>query len=377
MKVNKSIYCGLMLYLLLILSENLFSQQITITSDDMLNMIGSAQILREDTRFSIPVNVGSPGPAQTWDFRTTTLVNPFLVVFEYLAPQSTLSSATYPESNLVEKISDPERPGFEAYNYLKVTNSHFIDLGDSTKMISPMDTSFVYFQNDTLAPLPLAFNNTWMSTERDTTGLYPATANISIDTTINVVDAWGTVRLPMGDFQCLRLRQDVKVINQTIFNGSIISTGIDTYIQYNWLAKGISLVARIQSQNGETNPNFTNAQGFGRLDSMSTSPATGVEQADDMQVPAQFELFQNYPNPFNPQTTIRFRLKASLEVTLEVYNIQGQLVRSLIAGKLSAGSHSVVWGGRDEQTKLVPSGLYITRMQAGEFVQHSKMLLIK
>ncbi|MFQ5639448.1 MAG: FlgD immunoglobulin-like domain containing protein, partial [bacterium] len=85
----------------------------------------------------------------------------------------------------------------------------------------------------------------------------------------------------------------------------------------------------------------------------------------------------NYPNPFNPSTTISFELSGPSEVKLHIYNLKGQLVRTLVDGSFNAGSHSVLWDGRDERARRVTSGLYVTRMQAGEFVQHHKMMLIK
>ncbi|MFQ5636761.1 MAG: FlgD immunoglobulin-like domain containing protein [bacterium] len=111
--------------------------------------------------------------------------------------------------------------------------------------------------------------------------------------------------------------------------------------------------------------------------SISADPTTSVEESDPAVIPSAFRLEQNYPNPFNPTTTIQFDLPRQSEVTLSIYNLNGQLVRTLVAGKFTAGNHSVVWDGRDARARQVTSGLYVTRMQAGEVVQHHKMLLIK
>ncbi|MFQ5865338.1 MAG: FlgD immunoglobulin-like domain containing protein [bacterium] len=102
----------------------------------------------------------------------------------------------------------------------------------------------------------------------------------------------------------------------------------------------------------------------------------GVQQGS-IEMPKEFRLAQNYPNPFNPTTTIQIELPKQSEITLNIYNIKGQLVRTLIDGKFNAGSHSVVWDGRDYLAKQVPSGLYISRMQMAEFVDQKKMLLVK
>ncbi|RMD89640.1 MAG: T9SS C-terminal target domain-containing protein [Calditrichaeota bacterium] len=94
-------------------------------------------------------------------------------------------------------------------------------------------------------------------------------------------------------------------------------------------------------------------------------------------IPKDFELEQNFPNPFNPQTTIRYQLSKPAEVKLAIYNLKGQLVRTLIDKKLSAGKYSIVWDGQDDHGRLVSSGVYFVRMKAGDFTQIRKMALVK
>lgn len=89
------------------------------------------------------------------------------------------------------------------------------------------------------------------------------------------------------------------------------------------------------------------------------------------------ELHQNYPNPFNPQTTISYTLKNSEFVTLMIYNIRGQLVKTITDGYRDAGSHTVIWDGVDETNTPVASGLYFYRIQTNSFSQTRKMMLLK
>ncbi|NIS37608.1 T9SS type A sorting domain-containing protein, partial [Candidatus Saccharibacteria bacterium] len=83
------------------------------------------------------------------------------------------------------------------------------------------------------------------------------------------------------------------------------------------------------------------------------------------------------PNPFNPQTSIRFTLPQEHQVTLNIYNIQGQLVKRLVDHRYDAGAHTVNWDGQDQYGQKVASGIYIYRIQAGAFSQTRKMILIK
>jgi hypothetical protein len=89
-------------------------------------------------------------------------------------------------------------------------------------------------------------------------------------------------------------------------------------------------------------------------------------------------LFQNAPNPFNPKTTIRFALPAPSAVRLAVYDVQGRLVRELLAGRtLQAGQQAVVWDGRDGAGHALGSGVFFYRLETAGEVLHGKMLLLK
>jgi FlgD Ig-like domain len=86
----------------------------------------------------------------------------------------------------------------------------------------------------------------------------------------------------------------------------------------------------------------------------------------------------NYPNPFNPETTISFSIKKDNEFTvLEVFNIKGQKVKTMVNEELASGQHSVVWNGIDDAGKSVSSGVYFYKMKAGTFQETKKMILMK
>ena len=93
--------------------------------------------------------------------------------------------------------------------------------------------------------------------------------------------------------------------------------------------------------------------------------------------PRSFALHANAPNPFNPETSIRFDLPQESIVCLEVFDVVGQKVRTLVSEQRSAGTHRVVWDGADETGTLVSSGIYVYRLQAGSFAQVRRMLLLK
>jgi len=92
---------------------------------------------------------------------------------------------------------------------------------------------------------------------------------------------------------------------------------------------------------------------------------------------AGFSLGNAYPNPFNPETEISFSLPERAEVSLVIYNILGEKVKTLVNGEMSAGTHTVSWKGNDEAGNKVSSGIYFYRMQAGDFTQSKRLTLLK
>jgi len=100
-------------------------------------------------------------------------------------------------------------------------------------------------------------------------------------------------------------------------------------------------------------------------------------KSSNILLPREFDLSQNYPNPFNPTTVINFALPRASNVELNIFNILGQKVITLINENMEAGYHSVKWDGVNSQCQEVATGVYFYRMSAGDFVKSKKMLLLK
>ena len=95
------------------------------------------------------------------------------------------------------------------------------------------------------------------------------------------------------------------------------------------------------------------------------------------EVPKETQLLQNHPNPFNPTTTISFVLRDQVRVKLAIYDVAGRQVRELVNETMPSGAHSVEWDGRTSQGVAAASGVYFYRMQAGDFVQTKRMVMLK
>jgi hypothetical protein len=91
----------------------------------------------------------------------------------------------------------------------------------------------------------------------------------------------------------------------------------------------------------------------------------------------QFSLSNNYPNPFNPETKISYLLPRACRVRLEIFNLLGQRVRTLVDEDHAAGKAEVIWDGKDDEGEAVASGIYFYQIEAGDFVDSKKMVILR
>jgi subtilisin family serine protease len=127
------------------------------------------------------------------------------------------------------------------------------------------------------------------------------------------------------------------------------------------------------------NPGYVGLLGTGRINACKALGGTPSPKiyVEGLNVPANFSLDQNYPNPFNPTTHISFALPSDSKVSLNIYNIMGQKVKTLVDGITKAGTHTVTWDGTNEQGESVASGIYFYKLSAGDKVITKKMSLVK
>jgi len=98
---------------------------------------------------------------------------------------------------------------------------------------------------------------------------------------------------------------------------------------------------------------------------------------DKKKIATEYTLSQNYPNPFNSSTIISYQIPKSINVSIEIYNILGQKVASLVDNKQNAGRYQIQWEGKNQEGEDVTSGLYILRFSTSDFVQSKKLLLLR
>ena len=367
---KKMILCGTAL--LLALPCTAFSQ-ISISKDDFLAMKGRSFGIELSTTDNVAVNVGTANnQLQMWDFTAITIDSPFVSSFDWLDPAQTPAASEFTDANLVLRIRNTVE-GIEGsfYSYLNVQDNAVVALGSA---ISIPDTTLIEKETERFTLLPVQFGMTWSDTSVVSTSFPPFFSTTDSTISYNAIDAWGQVKLPGGTFDCLRISTVDTSWSISNFNG-VVTIDTTTLISYNWISKVDLLVAQIESQENETNLNFTDASTFMRA---TQAPTTSVEdQPGDAILPTTFDLAQNFPNPFNPETQIRYSVGTAGPVELAIFDLQGRLINTLVDQDMSAGSHSIAWDGTDAMGAKVASGRYIYRLKANGVVKSKMMVMVK
>ena len=105
---------------------------------------------------------------------------------------------------------------------------------------------------------------------------------------------------------------------------------------------------------------------------------TGIDEIiSESQIPNEFSLEQNYPNPFNPETKITYQIPKISRVTIKIYNILGQEVRTLVDKEQNMGEYKVIWDGKNNSGNPVSSGIYIYQLRTKDFINSKRMILLR
>ncbi len=138
----------------------------------------------------------------------------------------------------------------------------------------------------------------------------------------------------------------------------------------------LEVVFRVIGENGES-CEIELEKFFINNDYLRQGTATITVGSEQKKIPDKFVLDQNYPNPFNPVTDIQYHLPAATHVSLIIYNIQGQKIKTLYEGKQGPGVFNVKWNGEDDNEKKLTSGAYIYRLKTQNITATKKMLLLR
>ena len=113
------------------------------------------------------------------------------------------------------------------------------------------------------------------------------------------------------------------------------------------------------------------------IEEITFGPDVAVEDMVEFISQIPIEFLKNYPNPFNPRTTISFAIAEPGKAKVEIFNIKGQKVKTLLNKHLKGGKHSVIWNGTDNSNKKVSSGVYFYQVSVNNEKKVKKMLMLK
>ncbi len=359
---------GSLLFCFVLFAGMNISAQITITASNLQAFVGLGNTLEagNDTT-ATSVNIGMTG-ATSWDF--SSLSADFQTTFTSVAPSGTPFAGMFPSATAcfsgVTNIMGYE---LNSWEYLGVNNALMFYGTAAQGTISGFQVANIVTNNPAYKPVvvPMTMGTNWTQdyVETDSTdiGGFSSTVTVTNIHTDNMVDAYGTMTLPGGGtVQALRLRSDTRQIIQTA-DGNSYSRNIS----YLFITNSGTQVTVEAADTTSPNTGVIPVNGI----SFITSGVTGVEQADNT-IPENFSLQQNYPNPFNPTTQINYSIPSTQNVTLKVYDELGKEVATLVNKDQAAGNYTV-----DFNASNLASGVYFYRIQAGDFVQMKKMILMK
>jgi hypothetical protein len=187
-----------------------------------------------------------------------------------------------------------------------------------------------------------------------TTGVLSVYAELDVDANVEVLGVTG--RLPQG-----------WISSSKIENGKVMFAfaGLEP------LKEGSIAYISLRLKDKEANATI-----FGNAN-LNDGYSAALNSVTVREIPSEFALSQNYPNPFNPTTSIKFAIPENANVQLNVYNMLGQKVRTIMDGMQDAGYYTVNWDGTNDLGSKVSSGIYIYRISAGKYNATMKMNLLK
>lgn len=356
--MNSTVRICTLIITVMLLNPVFLDAQISISDDDILSLKGTSHsilVAFQDSN-ATEILLGTGGMNQVWDYRNVDTSGLTKAKLKFLDPAGGLMADLFPTANLRQSISAmASGVNFILDNYFSVTTNQFKTLGNATNFSGSEN---IKFQQDA-APLPMTMGTNWQSTSIDTSEIAGITT-ITGNSSRNIVDASGTLRLPIGDFDCLRVREYNITVITTVVLGVSFEDTTET-VSYTWLTKD-----HLQTLSADSSDN-----GTGKINQMF-SEETATDITDLNEIPGIFLLEQNYPNPFNPSTKINYSIPFKSHVIIKIYNLLAKEVAELVNEEKPAGNYEIIFDASN-----LSSGVYFYKLQTGNFIQTKKMVLLR
>jgi hypothetical protein len=321
---------------------------------------------------NVIVDLETAGGPMAWDFTAQPMGTQYTDAL--IVPRAaTPFGDSFPNANLVLKITED---GYVVYAYGQIAPTFGANLGMGS--VTPATTFFRFEPVDTY-PVPVIYGATRNYTYGYTLDLGSSLELATYTYGNETVDAYGSVAVPYGTFQCLRTRSFDTTITTMYISGIPVSIDTTTYIIYEFLAEDYGLIAHVLSYPGETDTNFTNANFLERI----TDFSTGIREGEGERVTHNY--LNVSPNPARGVVEIRYIVHDPVsfegemrKTKLEIYDVTGRLVKAFDLGSCVVDHASTIrWDGTDQSCRQLGGGVYFVRLGEGENVATSKVMLVR
>lgn len=340
-------------------AATLFAQPVII-ADDFRKLIGKTSISAGYTTFDVSglsELISATGANQTWDITDKMyfkIDSSSMIYLNYPADAPMATDPAYKGANLVSRTRElMVENNIIQWGYTSLVDSGFLAHGSVVDSAGAPPIPHRNTPPILSYKFPVTYNSTWT-----TSSTISAAGGVVITkaTYTHLVDGYGTLKTPAGNFPCLRIQQKI------VAEGQVPPSGKVTSYNYFFLGKDTPWgLASIMAD--EYNLPFI-------LTYVNVDLKSAVEQTRTVAF-TQFELMQNFPNPFNPSTTIEYHLPKATDVSLKIYNLLGEEIAILQMGHFSAGKHSVQWNASG-----IASGVYLYRLQTSDFTATGKLVRV-
>lgn len=306
-----------------------------------------------------PLNIGQSGENRSWSIENVPFNSQD--TRDFLAPQQTPFGSNFPTATHCIRV---QAQLTDDYSYFVLTPNQFTEIGYGsdyeTPVFSPLNPQKVVY------PLSLGYGHpSWTSVSQSVLDMGGGFVYTYRDSTIHVVDGWGTLTTDFGTHDVLRVfsyhweRETLEGEPQFLVE----------YYRYDWVDINGIVVASMQSVGDDQ----TFSRGTVAVNEITQLIGVGNTPV----VVTGFALGQNYPNPFNSSTAISFNVPSISSVKIVVFDMLGREVTTLVDDVRSAGSYNIYWDGKITSGLSVASGVYVYQIKAGNFQDAKKMVLLR
>ncbi len=352
--------------------SDFLSAQITLTSKDAPSTTDIYFVMANaDT---VPIDLGQPGENRYWDFSNIVFTDEdHWRVVEF---NSSPFAYRFPDGNLAYRVTEYEKDTtFITYNYARLTETELTQLGRGVYQVVGTDTTIkeivVAKRTKPQLYLPVSYGNPPWDSIIEVDTLYLGLQVTVIDSNYNTIDAWGTIKTVLGEFPCLRIRQDHVTFARPKLFPSLKFT-VEINVNYYWVTLQYGIIATVTGMSDVNNPNPDPNYKVAKSVNIMKTFLTSIGDITQNETPGSFELWQNYPNPFNPKTSLRYRISEPGEVQLKVFNLAGQEIAILVHTWQNPGSYEIEWNAAN-----LPSGIYYFQLDANNHRLTRKGVLLK